>query len=104
MFKDGKFSSDTAMPHRANSVGLKMLTHSDFAHGFQVSTSNPMAGLDGRFKILKRLSKALEAFPEFFGAELPRPGNVVDYVMEHVKDNKVSITVLWKAIIEGLER
>jgi len=105
MFKDGKFSSDIAMPHRCNSFGLKNLVFNDFSHGFQVSTSNPMTGLEGRFKILRRLGRALEAHPEFFGHELPRPGNVIDYVLEHVnKDtHEVSIRVLWRAVIEGLE-
>lgn len=65
-----------------------------------------MAGLEGRFKLLKRLGRALEAHPEFFGHEVQRPGNVVDYVLRNVdKDTKkVSIRVLWRAVIEGLER
>ncbi len=105
MFKDGLFSSDTAQPWRVNSHGLKALTLSDFSHGFQVSTGNPMTGLEGRYKLLKRLGKALEAHPEFFGQEIARPGNLVDFVMKHAgQDNQVSIRTLWKPVIEGLER
>jgi hypothetical protein len=40
---------------------------------------------------------------EYFGKELCRPGNMVDYVMKHVVDKKVSISVLWTAVIYGYE-
>jgi len=62
-----------------------------------------MVGLEGRFKLLRRLGKALDSNPEFFGAEAPRPGNVVDYVLKHSSNGEVSIRVLWKAVIEGFE-
>lgn len=48
-----------------------------------------MVGLDGRFGLLKRLGRALRAHPEYFGKELHRPGNIVDYLMPHVVDKKV---------------
>lgn len=104
MFEDGIFSSDVAVPHRVNSHGLKKLTLKELQKGFQVSAEgNPMIGLEGRYGLLQRLATALEQQPEFFGKEVCRPGNLVDYVIAHVKDNKVSIRVLWKAVVEGFE-
>ena len=104
MFKDGIFSSDAALPHRVNSHGLKQLQLSKLVKGFQIDDAeNPMVGLEGRFKLLRRLAKALDSHPEFFGAECPRPGNLVDYVLKHKKESSVSIKVLWKAVIEGFE-
>lgn len=121
MFFDGIFSSDAALPHRVNSLGLKNLSLKALEKGFQVSHHNPMIGVDGRHGILQRLGAALEANPEFFGTECPRPGNVVDYVLKHLTPaagapavggagaaavaagSTVSIRVLWKAVIEGLE-
>lgn len=103
MFADGRFSSDPALPNRVNSLGLKNLTKPDFAHAFQVSNSNPMVGLDGRFKLLHRLARALNSHPEYFGREVCRPGNLVDYLMKYEKNGHVSVRVLWKAIIEGYE-
>lgn len=117
MFKDGCFSSDPALPHRVNSHGLKNLTLKALQKGFQISKHNPMVGLEGRHGILQRLGVALEANPQFFGAECPRPGNLVDYVLATIASLKdgcdattaaggkrdVSIRVLWKAVIEGLE-
>lgn len=103
MFKEGLFSSDTEIPHRVNAAGLKKLTKAELSHGFQVTNANPLEGVEGRYKILQRLSKALRAHPEFFGKECPRPGNIVDYVLKHAAGGRVSINVLWRAIIDGLE-
>jgi hypothetical protein len=76
----------------------------NFCSPIQVSRTNPMKGLKGRYELLKRLGGALDANPKFFGAECPRPGNVVDYVLSGCNDKKeVSIEHLWSAIIEGLE-
>ena len=103
MFLDGIFSSDPALPHRVNSVGLKQLTTKQFSKGLQLSESNPITGFQGRYDLLQRVGKALEANPQYFGEELHRPGNVVDYVLKHAKDGKVSLKVLWQAVIQGLE-
>jgi len=103
MFKDGIFSSDIALPHRVNSHGLLGMTLMQFARGFQASDRNPIVGLDSRFELMKRFGKALDMHPEYFGTEVCRPGNIVDYVLKHTKKGKVSLRVLWKAVIEGLE-
>ena len=109
MFKDGIFSSDAALPHRVNGVGLKHLTLKTFSKGLQVNAVNQITGLEGRFKLVKRIGKALESHPEYFGFEVCRPGNILDWVLQHVEqDDKggaksVSLTVLWEAVIKGLE-
>lgn len=107
MFADGLFSSDPALPHRVNAHGLQALTMKQFCRGFQVTDHNPMTGVEGRFGLLQRLAQALRANPEFFGQEVHRPGHVVDYVLRHAtgcgSDRRVSVRVLWRAVIEGLE-
>lgn len=103
MFCGGAFSSDSAVRTRANSIGLKNLRVEDVKAGFQVTSLNPLVGLEGRTALLQRLGTALEAHPEFFGAEVSRPGNVVDYLLANAKDGHVSIEVLWTAIIQGFE-
>jgi hypothetical protein len=114
MFKDGIFSSDPALPHRVNSHGLKTLALKALQKGFQISKHNPMVGLEGRHGILQRLGVALESAPQFFGVECPRPGNLVDYILANLNSEEspepvpagkrgVSVRVLWKAVIEGLE-
>jgi len=103
MFCSGLFSSDTAIKTRVNSLGLKALSVRDLSLGFQYSKTNVITGLEGRTGLLRRLGQALEESPQFFGHEVFRPGNVLDYVLRNVKDGKISITVLWKAIIQGFE-
>jgi len=118
MFKEGLFSSDPALPHRVNSRGLRALTLHQFERGFQLSKNNIMVGAKGRFKLLHRLAHALDAHKEFFGAEVCRPGHIVDYVLRHSKlsspngdgkENKqgnlrrVSVRVVWTAVISGFE-
>lgn len=104
MFKDGIFSSDPAVPCRVNSVGLANMTTKQFAKGLQLSENNPITGFDGRFQLLQRLGKALEQFPEYFGDEICRPGNIIDYLLRNADSKKsVSLKVLWKAVILGFE-
>jgi len=117
MFQSGLFSSDCAIPTRVNSCGLlQSMTAQKLQVGFQVSASNPMIGLEGRCNLLKRLGTALamDRNREFFGAEVFRPGHLLDYLLRNCDDSaasdlkdgdsvNVSIRVLWKAIICGFE-
>ncbi len=105
MFCQGLFSSDEAMPFRVNSLALKRLKKQQISNGMQVSKANPIIGLDGRLGILQRLGDALEGSPEFFGEELSRPGNIVDYLLKHCDEKKrVSVNVLWRALMEGFDQ
>lgn len=102
MFTDGCFSSDPALKCRVNSVGLANLKLDTLKRGFQVHGENIVTGLEGRLGLLHRLAEALEEHPEFFGpVEMFRPGNVVDLVLKHVVNAKVSVHVLWSALIKG---
>ena len=65
MFKEGIFSSDAALPHRVNGVGLKHLSLKTFSRGLQVTENNVITGLEGRFKLVKRIGKALESHPKY---------------------------------------
>lgn len=104
MFLSGFFSSDLAIKTRVNSIKLKELTSRDLQLALQISNTNPMIGLQGRIDLLNRLGETLENFPEFFGHEIYRPGNIVDYLQQHVEDGKVSVEIIWKTIMVGLEK
>jgi hypothetical protein len=103
MFKDGLFSSDVAIPCRVNAHGIKQLTLNKFQKGFQVHEHNPLAGDKTRFDLLQRLADVMLSRPDFFGGELARPGNMVDYVLSQQEGKQISLRVLWKVVIEGLE-
>jgi GTP cyclohydrolase II len=102
MFNSGLFSSDPAAKTRVNSYALKHLGTEALAAGFQVSRQNKIVGLKGRTKVLNELGLALEANPEYFGTEICRPGNLVDYLLAHTTDNKVGLEHLWKICSIGL--
>jgi hypothetical protein len=103
MFQEGLFSSDVAVPHRVNSHGLESMTLSALSKGFQVGPGNSLVGLEGRHALLRSLAAAMRAAPQYFGTEVHRPGNIVDFVLKSVVNGRVSIKVLWEAIIVGLE-
>ncbi|WP_226593522.1 URC4/urg3 family protein [Microseira wollei] len=86
MFCQGAFSSNPEQPLQADAKALKAITIEKLAQGFQVSSENPLVGLEGRVKLLQRLGEILTQNPIFFGAENSRPGNLVDYLLQ----NKIS--------------
>jgi hypothetical protein len=102
LFCDGFFSSDPAMKNRVNSYALKNLTQEQLACGLQVSRQNALVGLAGRTNILQKLGEALQDSPDFFGTEVVRPGNMVDFLLSKAEGNKVSLEHLWKVCSEGL--
>lgn len=116
MFIDGYFSSDPAMKHRVNSLALKSLTEEKMAKGFQVTSTNKLVAVKNRAELLNKLGHALDLNPEFFGKELPRPGNIVDYLLkkatgihspsaaltESIKGIDVDMDDLWRCVAFGL--
>jgi len=100
MFVRGIFSSDPACKCRVNAMGIGQLTLEHFVQGFQISDSNRMVGLKGRYELIKRLGKVMTQNIEIFGGEIQRPGNLLDYVRAKVDTkNEVSLERLWKGIL-----
>ncbi|KAJ1921251.1 hypothetical protein H4219_000850 [Mycoemilia scoparia] len=103
MFESGSFSSDSSQPYQADSVALKAFTDESLLRGFQVSDSNPLLGAESRAQLLRNLGQALEANPDFFGSENPRPGNMVDYLIKNKVGGSVSMDRLWEVIMDGFK-
>lgn len=76
-FVAGLFSSDPAVPLRADAAGLRALTAEALGNAFQVDADNPLVGLDGRVTLLRRLGDTLAQQRDVFGA-LGRPGALFD--------------------------
>ena len=91
MFCQGMFSSNPEYPLQADTKGLQKLTVEQLAAGFQVSSTNPLLGLEGRVKLLQRLGESLQTHPKLFGDKNPRPGNLVKYFLSFVssKDDQI---------------
>ena len=76
-FTSGLFSSDESFPLQADAKGLQRVTAAQLGDAFQVTTSNPLVGLEGRAALLRRLGLALQDQPELFGVQA-RPGHLFD--------------------------
>lgn len=105
MFKTGLFSSNPDQPFQVDSEGLKKLTTEKMGKGLQVTSENPIDGLEGRTSLLIRLGDAL-LNQEIFGPEA-RPGNMLDYLLAHPTTHATSVPViplptLWDTLMNGL--
>lgn len=96
MFLDGVFSHDGS--RRVTAEGLARLTVDHVARGMQVSTDNPMTGLEGRASLLQRLATSLRASGSVFPGE--RPGGMVDALL--AQPQPVPATSLLRLLLFGM--
>ena len=100
MFVDGVFSADPQNALRADAAALRGLTADRLGQGFQVSTANPLIGLDGRATLLMRLGQAVTAQPEIFAlADTPRPGGLYDWLVREARDGALPAEAVLKAVL-----
>ena len=81
-FMAGRFSSDAGDPFRVDAKALLGLDAAALAAIFQVETSNPLVGLDGRTALMHRLGEALRAQPQTF-TSIGQPGHLFDALTHH---------------------
>ena len=103
MFEAGLFSSDPSRPWRADARALIALDPSRMARALQVSSTNPLAALDGRVQLLRRLGRAMEHASAFFGSERPRIGNVVEALRARAARGRLQAAVILEVVLEALE-
>lgn len=103
LFCQGFFSSNPDFPWQVDTRGLSQLDIQTLAQGFQVGAENPLVGLEGRLELLQRLGQVLGQHPLFFGIDHPRPGNMVDYLLQYQANNEeIKATSVLSAVLEGL--
>jgi len=74
----GLFSADPSRKWRADAAALATLSAERLGHAFQHGPGNPLAGLEGRALLLRRLGEVMTARPEIFGAPA-RLGHLHDF-------------------------
>ncbi len=102
MFQGGLFSATEGRPWRADADALEALEPERLASHLQVSSSNPLVGLDGRCELLRRLGAALRTHPDLFGLKQPRVGNLFDALLDESMDGELSATAILSALLVGL--
>jgi hypothetical protein len=81
-FMAGRFSSDTGDPYRVDAKALLALDANALAAMFQVDSSNPLVGLEGRAALLRALGQALRDQAQTFTA-IGQPGHLFDALTHH---------------------
>lgn len=95
MFMENKFSTDGTLKADANK--LVTISAKDIEEAFQVSSTNPLVGTEGRATLLKGLGKTILAKKEIFKDS--RPGNIIDHLMaKHGSEMKA--TDILAAVLE----
>lgn len=100
LFLQGGFSSDPQQPWRADAVGLQTLSLKQLAAAFQVNDHNPLVGLAGRVQLMQQLGRVLATQPQRFGQTNPRPGALVDYLLQS-NSEKLSAHTVFEAVLAG---
>ena len=97
MFLAGAMSSDsTAL--QADAKGLVKINSEDIKAYFQVSSTNPLVGIEGRVALLNNLGLALSNKLMFKDS---RPGNIIDYLIARYGKTIPAQGVL-RAVLGGL--
>jgi hypothetical protein len=97
-FCQGAFSKHS---YQTDAEGLKQITPEAIATFFQVTPNNPLVGLEGRSHLLQKLGHTIERSPDLFG-DAPRPGNLIDHLIRHADQGKLSAIVVLDAVLKGL--
>ncbi len=101
LFCEGGVSSQP-QALQADAIGLQHLTEAALSQSFQVSATNPLVGVAGRMNLLQRLGQTLQQHPQYFGTQTPRPGYLVNYLLEQAIDHQLPGTTVFSAVLDGL--
>lgn len=106
-FLGGAFSSDAKTPLRADAKGLTRMSASRLSTFFQVSTHNPLVGLEGRAALMNRLGESVRAAPHIFGSGddgsgPPRIGGAFTYLTDRAVDGRLPAREILATVLEGL--
>jgi hypothetical protein len=102
LFQQGLFSSNPDSPLQADAIGLQQITETKLAEGFQVTSDNPLVGIEGRVALLQRLGQTLSELPHLFGDRSARPGYLVDYLLQQAHHNQLAARQVLQAVLDGL--
>jgi len=103
MFVAGVFSSQPKNRLMADGAGLAQFSVDKLALGFQVTTSNPLVGLEGRCGLIRSLAAALSAQPQVFTRQgVTRLGHLFDHLAAQAKNQVLPCRAILAAVLETL--
>jgi hypothetical protein len=102
-FAQGAFSRSRLQPLRADAAVLEGLTGETLGRHFQATEDNPLAGVDGRAALLRRLGAVVAAAPEIFArADAPRPGGLYDHLAGLVTNGAIAAPAILAELLRHL--
>ncbi|MFZ4410339.1 MAG: URC4/urg3 family protein [Paracraurococcus sp.] len=102
LFASGAFADDEQSP-RVDAARLRAMTAVELGAGLQVTPENPLAGLEGRAALLRRLGETLAAAPGIFArVHTPRPSGLVDGLVEQLEDDALPARTILLALLRHL--
>ena len=95
MFEEGAFSANSREPLRVDGAVLRDFPAEKLRRGLQVREANPLVGLEGRIRQLRRLGQVVTAHPEIFGrCDSPRPGGFYDALTAGSRDRIIQAPMI----------
>lgn len=102
LFEWGGFSADPKDPLRADGEGLQRFSTRDLADAFQVSERNPLAGLDGRARLLNCLGAHTRTRADLFArVDRARPGGLYDVLCARAHDGVLPASAILDVLLEA---
>ncbi|NOG68945.1 DUF1688 family protein [Roseicella sp. DB1501] len=102
MFARGDFADDGRSP-RADAARLAGMTAEALGRGFQAGPDNPLAGLEGRAALLRRLGETMAASPGVFGQVYPpRPSGLIDGLTAEITEGSLPARSILIALLRHL--
>jgi hypothetical protein len=99
LFVAGTCSADSRQPLRADAASLATIDRDMLARAFQVRADNPLAGLEGRVQLLRRLGATI-AGKRMFGTPA-RVSGLFDHLAEQAQDGRLPAPAVLAAVLEG---
>ncbi len=100
-FMSGVLSSDPAQPLQADAAGLCGVTAEVLGRAFQVDSSNPLVGLEGRAALLRQLGRTMREEPAHFDHR-QRVGGLCDRLIERSRGGQLHAAELLTTVLEAL--
>lgn len=101
LFASGAFSSNPKESLRSDAEALARIGAQDIARAFQVTTDNPLVGVDGRAALLSRLGAVMRSAPGVFGTPA-RLGNLLDVFIEQSRAGRIAAATILEVLLHAL--
>jgi len=103
LFEWGGFSADPSDPLRADAEALARFDATELGDAFQAGERNPLAGLEGRARLLNRLAVQVNSRSDLFAcADRPRPGGLYDVLRARAVAGAIKAPAILDALLEAL--